>query len=392
MPPSEIKASPTAPPAEPARASTQAPAASRDLRAMTLAEAEAFAVELGWPRFRGEQIWRWAHSKLVRSWDEMTNLSREQRATLAERATLGQLTVAEVQESRDGTRKLRLLTRDGKSIETVIIPDGDKTTQCISSQVGCAVDCQFCATAKMGLVRNLDAGEIVDQVYLARRLLAEKDPGRRITNLVYMGMGEPLHNYDNLVHSLRILGDDKGIGLSMRRITISTSGMVPRLHKLGQEDVRPNLAVSLNAPNDEIRDEIMPINRKWNIASLLDALRAYPLEQRRRITFEYVLLADVNDSLEHAGQLARLLRGIKCKVNIIPWNPHPEAPYQRPAPQVIDAFQNECKRRGLPTYLRTPRGDDIDAACGQLANRSGGQPVMPLKKKRLPMAPDLPAD
>lgn len=367
-------------------------AAVRDLRAMTLAEAEAFAQELGWPRFRGEQIWRWVHAKLVRTWDEMTNLPREVRQTLAERATLGQLTIAEVQESRDGTRKLRLLTRDGKSIETVLIPDGDKTTQCISSQVGCAVDCQFCATAKMGLVRNLDAGEIVDQVYLARRLLAEVDPGRRISNLVYMGMGEPLHNYDELVRSLRILGDDKGVGLSMRRITVSTSGMVPRLHRLGKEDVRPNLAVSLNAPNDEIRDQIMPINRKWNIAALLEALRAYPLEQRRRITFEYVLLAEVNDSLEHAGQLARLLRGIKCKVNLIPWNPHPEAPYQRPAPHVIDAFQNECKRRGLPTYLRTPRGDDIDAACGQLANRSNGQPVVPLRLRKLPMAPELPAD
>ena len=348
---------------------------------MTLAEAEAFAQELGWPRFRGEQIWRWVHAKLVRSWDEMTNLPREVRQTLAERATLGQLTVAEVQESRDGTRKLRLVTRDGKSIETVLIPDGDKTTQCISSQVGCAVDCQFCATAKMGLVRNLDAGEIVDQVYLARRLLAETEPERRITNLVYMGMGEPLHNYDQLVRSLRILGDDKGVGLSMRRITVSTSGMVPRLHRLGKEDVRPNLAVSLNAPNDEIRNQIMPINRKWNIAALMDALRAYPLEQRRRITFEYVLLADVNDSLEHAGQLARLLRGIKCKVNIIPWNPHPEAPYQRPAPEVIDAFQNECKRRGLPTYLRTPRGDDIDAACGQLANRTNGELLVPLRRR-----------
>ena len=370
-----------------ASASTQAPASSRDLRAMTLPEAEAFAVELGWPRFRGEQIWRWAHSKLVRGWDEMTNLSREQRATLGERATLGQLTVAEIQESRDGTRKMRLLTRDGRSIETVIIPDGDKTTQCISSQVGCAVDCQFCATAKMGLVRNLDAGEIVDQVYLARRLLAEVDPGRRITNLVYMGMGEPLHNYDSLVRSLRILGDDKGAGMSMRRITVSTSGMVPRLHKLGKEDVRPNLAVSLNAPNDEIRDAIMPINRKWNIAALLDALRAYPLEQRRRITFEYVLLADINDSVEHASQLARLLRGIKCKVNVIPFNPHPEAPYKRPSRAVIDAFQNECKARGLPTYLRTPRGDDIDAACGQLANRSNGELLVPLRVRKAAPAP-----
>jgi len=294
------------------------------------------------------------------------------------------VSVAEVQTSRDGPQKLRLQPRDDRSIEAVIIPDGDKTTLCISSQVGCAVDCQFCATAKLGLVRNLDAGEIVDQVYQARKLVG---PDRRITNLVYMGMGEPLHNYANLVKSLEILTDDKGMGLSQRRITVSTSGLVPKLEKLGNENVRPNLAVSLNAPNDAIRDEIMPINRKWNIAALLAALRAYPLEQRRRITFEYVLLAGVNDGLDHAAQLARLLRGIKCKVNIIPWNPHPEAPYARPASEVIDAFQAETKRLGLPTYLRTPRGDDIDAACGQLANRSGGSAIVPLRIRKGPPPP-----
>jgi 23S rRNA (adenine2503-C2)-methyltransferase len=352
-----------------------------DLRAMTLEDAEAFAVARGWPRFRGEQIWRWVHQHGVRSFDEMTNLGRETRATLAEHATLGGLEIADVQTSSDGTRKLRLVTRDGQSIESVIIPDGDKTTQCISSQVGCAIDCQFCATAKMGLVRNLDAGEIVDQVYLARRLLAAEQPGRKITNLVYMGMGEPLHNYDQMITSLRILTHDKGAGLGQRRITVSTSGLVPKLEKLGKETVRPNLAVSLNAANDETRDEIMPINRKWNIAKLLAALRAYPLEQRRRITFEYVLLAGVNDSLRDAAQLAKLLRGVKCKVNLIPWNPHPEAPYARPIPAVIDAFQSECKRLGLPTYLRTPRGDDIDAACGQLANRAKGTPLVALGKK-----------
>ena len=286
-----------------------------------------------------------------------------------------------------GTRKLRLVTRDGQSIESVIIPSGEKTTQCISSQVGCAVDCQFCATAKLGLKRNLDAGEIVDQVYLGRKLLAEVEPDRKLTNLVYMGMGEPLHNYDNLVTSLRILTHDKGAGLAQRRITVSTSGLVPKLEKLGNETVRPNLAVSLNAPNDAIRDEIMPINRKWNIGKLLDALRAYPLEQRRRITFEYVLLAGVNDGLEHAAQLAKLLRGVRCKVNIIPWNPHPEAPYQRPSPEAIEAFQEECKRLGMPTYLRMPRGDDIDAACGQLANRSNGQAIVPLRVRKTPPIP-----
>jgi 23S rRNA (adenine2503-C2)-methyltransferase len=347
---------------------------------MTLADAEAFAIARGWPRFRGEQIWRWAHDRGARSWDEMTNVPRDARAALAEHAQLGTLTVADVQTSHDGTRKLRLVTRDGHSIESVIIPDGDKTTQCISSQVGCAVDCQFCATAKLGLVRNLDAGEIVDQVYLARRLLGA---GRRLTNLVYMGMGEPLHNYDNVVRSLRILTDDRGAGLSQRRITVSTAGLVPKLERLGDEDVRPNLAVSLNAPNDSIRDAIMPINRKWNIAKLLAALRAYPLEQRRRITFEYVLLAGVNDALDHAAQLAALLRGLRCKVNLIPWNPHPESPFARPAAATIDAFQEECKRLGLPTYLRTPRGDDIDAACGQLANRAhAGDPIVPLRARR----------
>jgi 23S rRNA (adenine2503-C2)-methyltransferase len=351
---------------------------------MTLDEAEAFAVAQGWPRFRGEQIWRWVHDKGARSFDDMTNLPADVRTRLAETARIAGLAIAEMQTSRDGTRKLRLTTHDGKSIESVLIPDGDKTTQCISSQVGCAVDCQFCATAKLGLDRNLDAGEIVDQVYIGRRVLAEAEPGRRLTNLVYMGMGEPLHNYDNLVKSLRILTHDKGAGLSQRRITVSTAGLVPKLERLGGEDVRPNLAVSLNAPNDTVRDAIMPINRKWNIAKLLGALRAYPLEQRRRITFEYVLLAGVNDGPADAAQLAKLLRGIKCKVNVIPWNPHPEAPYARPSAQAIEAFQAECKRLGLPTYLRTPRGDDIDAACGQLANRSRSE-IVPLRVTREPV-------
>ncbi len=362
-----------------------------DLRAVTLEQAEELALAQGWPKFRGEQIWRWVHDKGARSFDEMTNLGQATRAKLAEVSTIGSLTLAEVQTSRDGTRKLRLVTRDGASIESVLIPSGEKTTQCISSQVGCAVDCQFCATAKLGLKRNLDAGEIVDQVYIAQKLLAEVDPDRRLTNLVYMGMGEPLHNYDNLITSLRILTHDKGAGLSQRRITVSTSGLVPKLERLGNETVRPNLAVSLNAPNDDIRDAIMPINRKWNIAKLLGALKAYPLEQRRRITFEYVLLAGVNDSPADAVQLARLLRGIKCKVNIIPYNPHPEAPYARPSAAAVDLFQNECKRLGMSVYLRIPRGDDIDAACGQLANRAKGEALVPLRVRRpgLPPPPNV---
>ena len=360
-----------------------------DLRALTLEQAMAQAETLGLQKFRGEQAWRWVHGKGARDWAEMSNIGAPTRERLAAGMRIGTLEVAEVQRSRDGTRKLRLTTRDGYAIESVLIPDGDKTTQCISSQVGCAVDCQFCATAKLGLTRNLDAGEIADQVYRAKALLEVEEPGRRITNLVYMGMGEPLHNYDNVMTSLRILTHDLGAGLSQRRITVSTAGLVPRLEKLGLADVRPNLAVSLNAPNDRVRDEIMPINRKWNIAKLLGAIRAYPLEHRRRVTFEYVLLAGVNDGLDDARELSKILRGVKCKVNVIPFNPHPESVYQRPAPSVIDAFQAECKRHGLPTYLRTPRGDDIDAACGQLANRSNGELLVPLRKRPggVPAAP-----
>jgi 23S rRNA (adenine2503-C2)-methyltransferase len=304
----------------------------------------------------------------------MTDLPRALRERLP---PLGDtIHLDQVQTSSDGTRKLRFLVDGGEArpqkaaIESVLIPDGEKTTQCISSQVGCAIDCKFCATATLGFGRNLTAGEIVDQVYQARALLAKVEPGRRITNLVYMGMGEPLHNYAQVVRSLKILTHDLGANFSGRRITVSTAGLVPGIEKLGREtEVRPNLAVSLNAASDEVREQIMPINKKWNIGKLLDAIRAYPLERRRRVTFEYVLLAGVNDSLGDAAKLARLLKGMPCKVNLIPWNPHPLAPYERPSAAAIERFQNEVKRLGLPAYLRTPRGDDIDAACGQLAAR-----------------------
>ena len=337
--------------------------------------------ELGEPRYRAEQLWRWVHDKGVRSFDDMKNVPKALRATLTAATRLTTLDVAEVQRSFDGTRKLRLMTEDGRAIESVLIPDGDKMTQCISSQVGCALDCQFCATAKLGLLRNLGAGEIVDQVYRAKELLEREEPGRRITNIVYMGMGEPLHNFDQMTRSLRLLTDELGANLSYRRITVSTVGLVPGIRKLGMLEHRPNLAVSLNASSDEVRDQVMPINRRFKIAELLQTLREFPLEKRRRITFEYVLLAGVNDSDDDAKRLAQLLRGFRCKVNIIPWNPHPDAPYQRPAPSEIERFQNKAKALGLPTYLRTPRGDDIAAACGQLANRAEQRAV-----EALPMA------
>ncbi len=341
-----------------------------DLRSLRLEETRELVLAHGHPAYRAEQLWRWVHDKGVRSLDQATNLPAALRSSLAAASvTLSALQLAEVQRSTDGTRKMRITTSDGRSIESVLIPDGDKMTQCISSQVGCALDCQFCATAKLGLMRNLSAGEIVDQVYLAKELLAVEAPGQRITNIVYMGMGEPLHNFDEVMQSLHILTHDLGANLSHRRITVSTVGLVPGLRKLAKSDLRPNLAVSLNASCDEIRDQVMPINKKYPIAVLLQTLREFPLEKRRRITFEYVLLAGVNDSDADAARVAKLLAGFPCKLNIIPWNPHPLAPYKRPSPEAIERFQNRAKALGLATYLRTPRGDDIAAACGQLANR-----------------------
>ncbi len=362
----------------------------REARDMTLEELADLAVSLGETRFRGEQVFRWLHMHGATSWDEMTNLSRSSRDKLAAAAAVSSLRVDEVQTSKDGTRKLRLMTHDGYAIESVLIPDGDgehlKMTQCISSQVGCALDCDFCATAKLGFARNLSAGEIVDQVYRARALLAQVEPGRRITNLVYMGMGEPMHNYANVVKSVRLLNHDLGAGLSARRITISTAGLVPAIEKLGHEDLGVGLAISLNATTDAVRDVVMPINKKYNLERLLGAVKAYPLERRRRVTFEYVLLAGVNDSREDATRLARLLRGFPCKINVIPFNPHPLASYQRPTAEAIESFQHEVRRLGLPVYVRTPRGDDIDAACGQLANRTPAHPELVPLKRRKPVA------
>lgn len=383
-----------------------------NLRDLTHAQTVALAATLKLPAYRADQLFRWVHGRGLTDLAQMTDLSLALRAELAEKASIEQLAVDLEQVSKDGTRKLRLRTGDARLIETVLIPDRDggagseesgdeeednqafrggrslddnngpnprrpKLTQCVSSQVGCALDCTFCATAKLGFGRNLTAGEIVSQVYFAEALmrdLPEHDNTRRagadhVTNLVFMGMGEPLHNYSELVRALTILTDSRGLALSRRRITVSTAGLVPAIRKLGQEAVRVHLAISLNASNDAVRDRIMPINRKWPIAALIEAVREFPLERRRRVTFEYVLLADVNDRLEDAARLAALLRGIPCKVNLIPWNPHPLSDFRRPSDRTIVDFQNELKARGLAVYVRRSRGDDIDAACGQLAAR-----------------------
>ena len=339
-----------------------------DLRSLLPAELEARASGAGEPAYRGEQVFRWLHARGVDELEQMTNVPRALREALGRDAPLAPLLLDTVQEARDGTRKLRFRTHDGRAIESVLIPDEkdgrDKLTLCVSSQAGCALDCAFCATATLGFGRHLTASEIVQQVYRATKLA-----GRRPTNLVFMGMGEPMHNFDNVARALALLQHPWGAAFSPRRITVSTVGIVPGIEKLATLTPAPNLAISLNATTDEVRDRLMPVNRRWPIAALLDAARRFPLAHGRRVTFEYVLLAGVNDSDADAERLPRLLRGIPTKVNLIPWNPFPAAAFERPTAERIRGFQERLRAGGLAVYIRTPRGDDIDAACGQLAAR-----------------------
>jgi len=336
------------------------------------------------PGFRATQIFEWLHRHRVASFEGMTNLGRADRAGLSAHASLPKLGVELVQRAADGTRKLRLRTTDGHAIESVLIPnEGRGLTQCVSSMVGCSLTCRFCATATLGFQRNLATWEIVDQVYRAQDLLAAEAEHEgaawapRITNLVFMGMGEPLHNYVQVRRALAILMDEHGAAIAGRRITVSTSGLVPGIERFGREGLghEVGLAISLNASDDATRDRIMPINTRWNIECLLEAVRGMPTPRRRRVTFEYVLLAGVNDDPADARRLAVLLRDHHVgggHINAIPFNPHPGAPFARPSEARVRAFVQECRRRGLEVHVRTPRGDDIAAACGQLALEGGG--------------------
>ena len=348
-----------------------------NLRGLTRAELGAWLTrELGSPAYRRDQLFAWIHRRRAPDFAAMTNLGKRERERLAEIASLARLGVDKVLHARDGTRKLRLRTSDGEALESVLIPNEDRgLTQCISSQVGCALDCRFCATASLGFRRNLASWEIVDQVARARELLAREAEASgarwtpRITNVVYMGMGEPLHNFQQVQRSLELLTDEAGEAIAGRRITVSTSGLVPAIHRFAREGLgrEVGLAISLNATTDAVRDQVMPINRRWNIAELLAAVREVPTARRRRVTFEYVLLREVNDSDADARRLVTLLRPFRCHVNVIPFNPHPHAPYRRPREQRVAAFMAILRRAGLACWLRTPRGDDIQAACGQLA-------------------------
>ena len=321
---------------------------------------------LGQPKYRVAQIYKWIFQRGVRTFDEMTDLPLALRQSLSEQYTLGRCRLERVAVSTDGTRKLVLRLQDGGAIESVLIPmEEGRFTQCISSQLGCALDCKFCYTGSLGLSRHLTPGEIVDQVVLGRHALAE---GGRITHLVYMGMGEPLHNLNAVVESLGPICDEEGLGFTHRRVTVSTSGLVPEIEKLGKQ-APVNLALSLNASNDEVRSRIMPINKKYPIASLVKALREYPLPPRRKMTVEYVLLGGVNDAAENARELVALLRGLRVRVNLIPWNPFQGPGYDRPDEERVRQFQKILKRAGYTVTVRTTKGLDIDAACGQLGER-----------------------
>jgi 23S rRNA (adenine2503-C2)-methyltransferase len=322
-------------------------------------------------KLRAKQIWHWIYNRGVSDFSAMTDIAKAQAPWLAERFVITRPEVVEAQVSNDGTRKWLLRTHDGHDFEMVFIPDADRGTLCVSSQVGCTLNCRFCHTGTMKLVRNLEAGEIVGQVMLARDALGEwpsSPEGRMLTNIVMMGMGEPLYNFDNVSQALKIVMDGDGLGLSKRRITLSTSGVVPMMGRAGEE-IGVNLAVSLHAVTKEVRDEIVPLNKKYGIEELLTACAAYPgANNARRITFEYVMLKDKNDSDADARELVRLLKAYKlpAKVNLIPFNPWPGAAYECSTPERIRAFSNIVFEAGISAPVRTPRGRDIDAACGQL--------------------------
>jgi 23S rRNA (adenine2503-C2)-methyltransferase len=336
---------------------------SANLLDLSPTEMEALAQSLGAPRYRGRQLAAWIFTKGVVDLEVMSDLPKDFRAALAGRVSVLLPEVERRTPSQDGSHKLVLRYPDGARVQAVLMPDGDRLTLCVSTQVGCGFGCAFCFTGTMGLERNLSAGEIVGQVMVARQGLA---PGQRITHIVYMGMGEPLANYGATVKSLRLLTDPQAFGFSPRRITVSTVGLVSGIERLARESLKVNLAVSLHATSNEIRDRIMPVNRGFAIEELLAACRRFPLPFRQRMTFEYVLLDEVNDSAEDARRLVRLLKGIRAKINLIPFNDWEGSGFARPPLARILAFQAVLLEHGITATIRWSKGEDIGAACGQL--------------------------
>jgi 23S rRNA (adenine2503-C2)-methyltransferase len=363
------------------------PAKLVDVSSLSLEGLTRFVTEqLSERAFRAGQIYRWIHQRGVTSFDEMTDLSKTFRQKLKERAEIVPLVKDLEQRSLDGTIKYRFKTRDGRYIESVYMPSPDRKTLCVSTQVGCAMACSFCMTGTLGLKRNLTPGEIVAQVHTVNREVRQLEgleTYRPLTNLVFMGMGEPLHNFENLKTALSILQSEDGPNFSHRHITVSTVGLVPMIERFGQEtDVK--LAISLNASTDEQRSKTMPVNRKWNIAALLEACRKFPLRQGRRITFEYVLLRGFNDTDEDAHRLVQLLQGIPAKVNLIPYNENPGLGFQTTMEERAEAFRAILAEGHIAAFIRQNRGRDIAGACGQLANRGGQDEAKATQPPELP--------
>jgi len=341
---------------------------SIDLKGLDSLEMEHWAREHGFPAYRGRQIHSWLFRRLAASFDDMSDLPKSLRSFLAREATLNHLELVDSLYSEDGTRKYLFELVDGMTIESVLIPERDHWTLCVSSQVGCAMGCRFCLTGRQGFKRNLSPAEIVDQVIQVRRSMESPE---RLTNIVLMGMGEPLANYENVVRALRILVSETGMNFSHRKITLSTSGLVPEMIRLGK-DITVNLAVSLNAADNETRNNLMPVNRRYPIEALLDACRAFPLPHRRMITFEYILIDGINDTKEDARRLLKHLSGLRAKVNLIPLNPHHGSPFSSPPLERILAFQEMLLDHHLTAIIRKSKRQDILAACGQL---SGNHPA-----------------
>jgi 23S rRNA (adenine2503-C2)-methyltransferase len=335
-----------------------------ELTELTRIALEHVLVNLGLEPYRARQIYQWVYRRGVVDFEAMTDLSLEHRQALAAHFSIATLPISRRDTSADGTEKFLLTLRDDRHVESVFIPDTPNQTFCVSTQVGCAMGCAFCLTATMGLVRNLTPGEIVGQVRVLADALGLRDTR---FNIVLMGMGEPLHNYDHTMAALRILTDPHGLAVPAKRITLSTVGLVPAIERLATEPIMPNLAVSLHAPTDDLRVRLVPLNRKYRIREIIDACRRFPLAKRDRITFEYVLLAGVNDSPDDAAGLAALLHGMQAKVNLIPLNPAAGIAFERPSDEAIDRFGRILAERDIVVSVRKSRGRDIRAACGQLA-------------------------
>lgn len=333
-----------------------------------------FAKELGEAPFRGKQLYRSIYSRRMLDFAQMTELSKPLRDKLTESATITETKIERVFHSIDGTRRYLLRLGDGREAEAVFMPEARRDTICISCQVGCAVGCKFCMTAQLGVKRNMTAGEIISQIVIVLNdVYGEGVETPHGTNLVFMGMGESFLNYQEVMKSIRLMADEKGLEISPKRVTVSTSGIVPRIYEFANEQIRPHLAISLSATSEDQRNDLMPINRKYTLAELMKACREFPLNDRERMTFEYVMLDGVNDSDEDARRLVKLLNGIRAKVNLIPHNPAPELPYRASPMARILAFQKLLVERDVPAFIRKPRGQDISAACGQLAARHQAQ-------------------